>query len=71
MHTERPFRPVRRARRIAIAASMVFAALGDGSSRNSAPSVFVFGAVFALALGVGCLLYRQDIAAVVRARREG
>ena len=68
---DRPFRPVRRALTTAITVSLVFAVVGYGEVRNVLQTLGVAVGVFVLALGAGLLIYRKDIAAQRRARREG
>ncbi len=68
---DRPFRPVRRALTTAITVSLIFAVVGYGEVRNVPETLIAFVGVFVLALGAGLLIYRKDIAAQIRARREG
>jgi len=68
--TYRPFNPVRRVLSIAITVSVVFTLTGLGMGRTMPQSVLAFVATFALALGAGCLMYRHDLAALIRARSE-
>jgi hypothetical protein len=68
---ERPFRPVQRTVQVAITVSLVFAVVGYGEVRNVAETLIAFVGVFVLALGAGFLIYRKDIAAQIRARRDG
>jgi hypothetical protein len=67
---ERPFRPIRRTVQVAITVSLVFAVVGYGQVRNVTETLIGFVAVFVLALGAGFVIYRKDIVAVIRARRE-
>jgi hypothetical protein len=70
---DRPFRPIRRILTTAIVITTVYVLGGSAlDSNHEVWASVIYGAIVLVgSLGVGVLLYRKDLAALVRTRRQG